>query len=145
MTFWITQIFVFLFFIMRTGAFSKCENQSGSQIGCQVKTWAVLISSENWTETQRQFSVSRWEPPNTDYDHNVLGKFIKFLHNKMQISSLPERRFSIMQEILLKIKISFFGYYDHNVLENFKIFPHNTMQISSLPETRFSIMQEIRH
>ncbi len=32
-------------------------------------------------------------------DHNVLGKFIKFLHNKMQISSLPEIWFSIMQEI----------------------------------------------
>ncbi len=32
-------------------------------------------------------------------DHNVLGKFIKFLHNKMQILSLPEIWFSIMQEI----------------------------------------------
>jgi hypothetical protein len=28
----------FLFFAMRTGPFSKCENRSGSQIGCQVRT-----------------------------------------------------------------------------------------------------------
>jgi hypothetical protein len=61
----------------------------------------------------------------------------------MQISSLPERRFSIMQEILSEIEISFFGYHDHNILENFNKFPHNTMQVSSLPETSFSIMQEI--
>ncbi len=37
----------FLFFTMRIGPFSKCQNRFGSQIGCQVKTWAVLISSEN--------------------------------------------------------------------------------------------------
>ncbi len=48
-----------------------------------------------------------------------------------------------MQEILLEIEISFFGYHDHNILENFNKFPHNTMQVSSLPETSFSIMQEI--
>ncbi len=48
-----------------------------------------------------------------------------------------------MQEILLVVKISFFGYYDHNVLEKFNKFPQNKMQVSSLPETRFSIMQEI--
>ncbi len=32
----------FLFFTMRTGPFSKCENRSDSQMGCQVRTWAVL-------------------------------------------------------------------------------------------------------
>jgi hypothetical protein len=37
----------FLFFTMRIGPFSNCQNRFGSQIGCQVKTWAVLISSEN--------------------------------------------------------------------------------------------------
>jgi len=39
--------FYFLFFTMGTGPFSKCENRSGSQIGCQVRTWAVLTSSGN--------------------------------------------------------------------------------------------------
>jgi hypothetical protein len=68
--------------------------------------WPVL--TENWTQNQRWFSLSRWEPPNTDYDHNVPGKFIKFPHNKMQISSLPKRRFSIMHKFLLEVKISFF-------------------------------------
>jgi len=28
----------FLFFTMRIGPFSKCQNRFGSQIGCQVKT-----------------------------------------------------------------------------------------------------------
>jgi hypothetical protein len=37
----------FLFFTMRTGPFSKCENRSRFQIGCQVRTWAVLTSNEN--------------------------------------------------------------------------------------------------
>jgi hypothetical protein len=37
----------FLFFTMRTGPFSKCENRSGSQIGCQVRAWAVVTSSDN--------------------------------------------------------------------------------------------------
>jgi len=32
-------------------------------------------------------------------DHNGLGKFTKFPHNKMQFSSLPGIRFSIMQEM----------------------------------------------
>jgi hypothetical protein len=32
----------FLFFTMRTGPFSKCENRSGSQIGCQVRIDPVL-------------------------------------------------------------------------------------------------------
>jgi hypothetical protein len=68
--------------------------------------WPVL--TENWTENWHRFSLSGWDPPNTDYDHNVLGKFIKFPPNKMQISSLPERRFSIMHEILLEVKISLF-------------------------------------
>jgi hypothetical protein len=41
----------FLFFTMRTGPFSKCENQSSSQIECQVRTFipvliAVLIFGE---------------------------------------------------------------------------------------------------
>jgi len=27
-----------IIFTMRTGPFSKCENRSGSQIGCQVRT-----------------------------------------------------------------------------------------------------------
>ncbi len=32
----------FLFFTMRTGPFSKCENRSDSQMGYQVRTWTVL-------------------------------------------------------------------------------------------------------
>ncbi len=36
------SIIHFLSFIVRTGPFSKCENRSDSQIGCQVRTWAVL-------------------------------------------------------------------------------------------------------
>jgi hypothetical protein len=42
MTFRITLIFPFNFVPMVTGPFSKCENRSGSQIECQVRTWAVL-------------------------------------------------------------------------------------------------------
>jgi len=38
----------FLFFTVRTGPFSKCENRSSFQIGCQVTTWAVLTSTENF-------------------------------------------------------------------------------------------------
>jgi hypothetical protein len=106
---------------VKTGSVLKSDARwKPDQFSSPVRTFnpvhvAVLISNshwpvltENWTQTRRWFSLSRWEPPNTDYDHNVLGKFIKFPHNKMQISSLPERRFSIMQEILLEVKISFF-------------------------------------
>jgi hypothetical protein len=72
----------FLFFIVRTGPFSKCENRSDSQIGCQARTWAVLtfnmvllkadifgshwpVRIENRAENRRRFSANRWEPPNT--------------------------------------------------------------------------------
>ncbi len=70
----------FFIFTMRTGPFSKCENRSSFQIGCQVTTWAVLTSSENlqsgshdsfslasshWTESWRRFSAGEWEPPKT--------------------------------------------------------------------------------
>jgi hypothetical protein len=44
MTFQITNIY-FLFFTMRTGPLSKCENRSGSQIGYQVRTFnSVLLT-----------------------------------------------------------------------------------------------------
>jgi len=33
----------FLFFTIRTGPFPKCENRSGFQIGCQVRTWVVSL------------------------------------------------------------------------------------------------------
>jgi hypothetical protein len=39
---------IYFFFTMRTGPFSKCENRSSFQIGCQVTTWAVLTSTENF-------------------------------------------------------------------------------------------------
>jgi hypothetical protein len=41
----ITLIFTFYCLPMRTGPFPKCENRSGSHIGCQVRTWAVCTSS----------------------------------------------------------------------------------------------------
>ncbi len=122
MTFWITQIFVFHFLswepdssqnvetdpVLRLDARWKPERFSSPVRSFNQALMAVLISSENWTENRRRFSVSGWEQPNTDYEHNVLGKCIKFPRNKMQISSLPETRFSNMQEILLEIKIRFF-------------------------------------
>jgi hypothetical protein len=59
----------FLFFTMRTGPFSKCENRSDSQMGCQVRTWAVLtgrISPLVRTFNPVLFTVdnsgSHWEP-----------------------------------------------------------------------------------
>ncbi len=164
LTFWITLIFGFYFLPwesdpsqnVKTGSVLKLDARwKPERFSSPVRTFnpvlmAVLISDSHWplliegrTQNRRWFSLSRWEPPNTDHHHHVLGKCIKFPHNKMQISSLPERRFSIMQEILSEIEISFFGYHDHNILENFNKFPHNTMQVSSLPETSFSIMQEI--
>jgi hypothetical protein len=85
------------------------ENLSGSHLQWEPSIqFSSPILTENRTQNRCRFSLSGWEPHNTDYDHNVLGKFIKFPHNKMQISSLPQRRFSIMQEILLEVKISFF-------------------------------------
>jgi hypothetical protein len=86
------------FSTMRTGPFSKCENRSGSQIGCQVRTWAVLtrristpvrtlnpvlltidifgchcpVLTENRVENQSRFSANGWEPPNTGLDFKNL-------------------------------------------------------------------------
>jgi hypothetical protein len=129
MTFWIMLIFGFYFLPwesdpsqnVKTGSVLKLDaTWKRERFSSPVRTFnpvltAVLISDSHWpvlTENRPQnwrwFSFRRWEPPNTDYDHNVLGKFIKFPHNKMQISSLPERRFSIMQEFLLEVKIFFF-------------------------------------
>jgi hypothetical protein len=86
------SIIHFLSFIVRTGPFSKCENRSDSQIGCQVRTWAVLTFNmvlliadifgshwpfrtenrvENRAENRRQVSANGWEPPNT---REPLGK-----------------------------------------------------------------------
>jgi hypothetical protein len=83
-----------IFFTMRIGPFSKCENRSGSQIDCQVRTWAVLTrrSHLQWEppirfswqltfsvltvrfllrtgmKTGVGFSANGWEPPNTGLD-----------------------------------------------------------------------------
>jgi hypothetical protein len=56
--------FNFLIFTMRTEPFSKCEKRSSFQIGCQVRTWAVLTSSENLQSGYHNgFSLagSHWE------------------------------------------------------------------------------------
>jgi hypothetical protein len=91
----ITLLFTFYFLPMRTGPFSKCENRSGSHIGCQVRTWAVLTSSENhqswiswrfssWilienrTENRRQLSTDEWEPPSPGEDQCFFIKNIIF-------------------------------------------------------------------
>jgi hypothetical protein len=42
MTFKITLKFTLFLITMRIGPFSKCENRSGFQIGCQVRAWAVF-------------------------------------------------------------------------------------------------------
>jgi len=76
----------FLIFTTKTEPCSKCENRSESQIGCQVRTWAILSFSENlqsgshgyshlhfsltgshWYQTENwgRFSVGGWEPLNT--------------------------------------------------------------------------------
>jgi hypothetical protein len=49
---------------MRTGPFSNCENRFSFQIGCQVRTWAVLNLSENLQSgSHHSFSLasSHWE------------------------------------------------------------------------------------
>jgi len=54
------SIIHFLSFIVRTGPFSKCENRSDSQIGCQVRTWAVLTF--NMVLLIADIFGSHWEP-----------------------------------------------------------------------------------
>lgn len=80
---------------MRTEPFSKCENQSDSQIGCKLRTWivltgwfspprrtfglvlmAILIAGSHWpvltknqTENKCRFLTDEWEPPNTGIDN----------------------------------------------------------------------------
>ncbi len=60
----------FLLFTMRIGPFSKSQNRLGSQIECQVKTWPVLISSENLQSSSHHSSHLRFSLAGSHWELN---------------------------------------------------------------------------
>jgi hypothetical protein len=54
--------------------------------------WPVL--TENWTENWHWFSLSGWDPPNTDYDHNVLNS----LQTKCKYLLYPKEGFQLCRK-----------------------------------------------